>query len=117
LIEKYFPGKTDVIELGGSVDIVTSHIAKKLKPGHDLISIEGNPFLISTIDRNANHHRAAGTSVSVLNYAIASGATRVIFNISDDNTTSGVNHSAQGKRLEVPAMSLSRTVSAHSLKR
>jgi FkbM family methyltransferase len=117
LIEKYFPGNTDVIELGGSMGIVTSHIARKLKPGHDLISIEGNPFLISTIDRNANHHRSAGTSVSVINCAIASDAARVIFNISDDNTASGVNHSAQDKGLEVPAMSLSKIVSSHSLKR
>ena len=33
LIEKYFDGKTDVIELGSSMGIVSTHIAKKLVAG------------------------------------------------------------------------------------
>jgi FkbM family methyltransferase len=52
LIQRYLPENMDVLELGGSIGVVSSHIAGSLEAGRRLVSVEANPQLIKLLKRN-----------------------------------------------------------------
>lgn len=65
MIERYLPADLDVIELGGSIGVVASQIARRMAPDRRLVSVEANPELIELLRRNieTNGPRVRATSV------------------------------------------------------
>ena len=89
-VEKYLDGTRDVLELGGSIGVVSSHIASKLLSGKKLISVEANPMLIDAIDCNVKNHLKRGANVLVENCAISYFKDTVELIITDNNTETHV---------------------------
>lgn len=89
-INKYLNPKLDVIELGASLGIVSSHIVHKLEKGARLILVEANPYLQQTINTNVAKHNTNNISYQLLNYAISYGSDMVSLRITGDNTESHV---------------------------
>jgi len=89
-VEKYFRDDLDVIELGSSIGIVSSHIASKLGSGRRLITVEANPFLIETINTNLQKHHNPASTFEVLNKAIGYDSEEVMITITNNNTETRV---------------------------
>ena len=90
-IEKYLEGNNDVIELGSSLGIVSSHIAAKLKPGKRLLLVEANPYLSETINNNISRFMTADTEYKVINKAIGYNSTSANLHISNNNTETHIS--------------------------
>ena len=58
-VKKYLRPDRDVIDLGSSLGVVTSHIGRKLNAGRRIIGVEANPHLLdiirANVTRNAPH--------------------------------------------------------------
>lgn len=105
-VEKYLRSDLDVIELGSSIGIVSSHIASRLGTGRHLTAVEANPFLIETITDNIKRHCQPSSSFEVLNYAVGYDTAEVMISITSNNTETRVlkNGEASGN-VAVKAMS------------
>lgn len=102
----------DVIELGSSLGVVASHIARKLLAGRRLICVEANAQLIDSLTRNVatNAPHISHTVIHAAIDPIASQRTTVPFRCADDHTASAVEESESGDSAEVPVISLSELV-------
>lgn len=80
-IRRHLCTRRDVVELGASLGVISSLIARKLAPGYRLICVEANPGIIPLLRQNiaVNAPRAA---VSVLggaiDYELSAGDTAVL---------------------------------------
>jgi FkbM family methyltransferase len=99
-IRQYLSGIRNVIELGGSLGIVSAHIVSRLERGARIICVEANPYLIANISENIRRYAAAGVSYTVVNSAVQYNVPEVAMNISADNTESSVRRNV-GKESEV----------------
>ena len=89
-VKKYLRSNLDVVELGSSIGIVSSHIGKNLKPGRRLVCVEANPGLIPLLKRNLDLN-AQQVQCVVVNAAIDySGSQQVPLYISNTNTDSSL---------------------------
>jgi FkbM family methyltransferase len=89
-VEKYLRKDINVIELGSSIGIVSSHIASKIGGGRHFITVETNPFLIDTIQSNIKRHQKPGSTFEVLNNAVGHSADEVMISITSNNTETRV---------------------------
>lgn len=89
-IEKYLRNDIDVLELGGSIGIVSAHISSKLNKDQILITVEANPYLINNVQTNIIRHKTEGLIFHVLNYAISYNVKIVYLNITSNNTETKV---------------------------
>jgi len=89
-IEKYLQKNLAVIELGSSLGIVSSHIVSKLEPGSPFLTVEANPYLIETIERNIGRKKPTQNKIEVLNNAIGYGRENVSIAITGNNTETRV---------------------------
>ena len=90
LINRYLSPHFPVIELGGSLGIVSSYINSKIA-GQRHIVVEANPFIISTIENNLlalNESRP--NCAEVINAAIGYKGEETFISISSNNTESKV---------------------------
>lgn len=118
-IHKYFKGDTDVIELGGSMGIVTSHLASLQKPGRQIISVEANPFLADTLTTNVNRYRNPINKFILLTKAIAYKSMEVALRITDNSTETKaelVSKQRNENEVIVPTIKLADIVSQFNLK-
>lgn len=91
LIEKYLNPNQQVIELGGSLGIISSHVKRKLSTNIPYTIIEANPFLIDTIKQNLEFNNPNIENLSIINKALKYGLDKISFQISSNNTESKVN--------------------------
>jgi FkbM family methyltransferase len=89
-IEKYMRTDLNVIELGSSVGIVSSHIASKLGNGRHFIMVEANPFLIEAIQTNIKRHQNTDSTFEIINRAVGYDSEEVMISISNNNTETRV---------------------------
>jgi FkbM family methyltransferase len=117
-VEKYIKGDMDVIELGASSGIVSSHIVSKLSPNNRLISVEANKALRSTWLKNTDRHNAHGSFKTLLNCAIYYDDDHVSFNSSDNTTESSIGNpgSQSSLAMTVPARKLSSLLEDFKIK-
>lgn len=117
-VEKYLDGNHDVIELGGSIGIVSSHIASRLQHSHKLITVEANPFLIDSIEKNVGRHISQGGQFELRNLAIGYDAEEVTLVITDDNTETRIakDENTQGIPVKITASSLKEIIDSEELK-
>lgn len=115
--EKYFKGDMDVIELGGSCGVVTSHLVSKLLLGKKVISVEANADLAEVWKENAGRKNYNKEELVLLNNAIHYGTNIVSFHISNNTTESGKVNEVKGNMriVKVPAITLNEICSRFNL--
>jgi FkbM family methyltransferase len=110
-VEKYLREDLDVIELGSSLGIVSSHIASRLGKGRHLTAVEANPFLVETITENIKRHQHPSSTFEVLNYAVGYDTDEVMITITSNNTeTRVIKNGGDGGTVAVKAMSFADLV-------
>lgn len=103
-VQRWLRRDLDVVELGASIGVVSSHIARRIAPDRRLVSVEANPSLIPLIERNVLLN--SGRKAEVRHCAVAYGAgPTVTFSVSEQNVASGIGRA--GRPVEVPATTLS----------
>lgn len=117
-IHKYYKGHSDIVELGGSMGIVSSHLASLQKSGRQLITVEANPFLADTLKSNVNRFLNPENKFTLLTKAIAYRSSEVALRISDNSTETKAELVSHEKSNEVivPAVKLSDIIAAFNLK-
>ena len=114
-IHKYYSGETDVIELGGSLGIVSSHIGSLMRPGKKHIIVEPNPFLISVAKKNVERHSKG--NFKIINAALNYASKKARLSVSTNNTASQLvtAKNGDGKIFEVDSLTLSSLVNGEDL--
>ena len=114
-VHKYYSGDSDVIELGGSLGIVSSHIGSLMKPDRKHIVVEPNPFLISVAKKNIEKHSKG--NFKLINAALNYSSQKSRLAITTNNTA---NHlvaemTGDGKIFEVDSLTLGSLVEGEKL--
>jgi FkbM family methyltransferase len=118
-VDKYLRPDCDVIELGGSLGVVTSHIARRIAVGQRAVSIEADPRLVPIIRQNVGLN-APDASTTVIHGAIYYAADRPVsvrFSFGQMNLTGGVAGNSNKIGVDVPARRLSEIHSEYGLGR
>lgn len=118
-IHQYYKGNSDIVELGGSMGIVSSHLVSLQKSGRKLITVEANPFLAETLKSNVNRFLNPENKFALLTKAIAYKSSEVALRISDNSTETKaelVSHEKKCNEVIVPAVKLSDIIAEFSLK-
>jgi FkbM family methyltransferase len=84
LLKKYIPKNNSVIELGGSIGVVTKHIQNNIDKENIIISVEANPKLLVFIQKNTSDS-SEYAKVFIENAAICN-SDKVFFDVSDSDT-------------------------------
>ena len=105
LINKYLIPDANVIELGGSLGLISKLISNILHPESIFVTIEANPNIISYCKKNIYLKSRCHTTF-VENFAIAYGAEKIKFHISKDVSRSRVVNNELVENIEVPACTL-----------
>ncbi len=110
LIHKYLRKDLPVVELGGSLGIVSSHIVSRLNRDANITVIEANPNLIATIEKNVKRHNINNTKVKILNKAIGYAENFIHISITNNNTASHITED-KNSGVKVECIKLSDVVS------
>jgi len=106
-VQRYLLKGLDVIELGASIGVVSTHIAKQLQPSRRLICVEANPHLVNLISLNVKRN-APNAHVITLHAALDyTNEKFVSFVIAKTNTGSFVGFE-NGNGIKVPRMTLTK---------
>jgi len=101
LITKHLPADLPVIELGGSLGVVSALIRSRLNSDTRHLIVEANPRLIEICQANAGH---AGTEV--LHGAVYYDGPIARFGIASEVHASAVGQGRSTETIEVPAVTL-----------
>jgi FkbM family methyltransferase len=116
-VRAFLSSDLDVVELGSSIGVVSSHIRARLSPKRRLICVEADCDLISVIPQNLRLNRL-GTNYELVNCAIDydhDGST-VFFTPGISNTTGKLRSlGARDDAMEVQAITLSTLLSRHAI--
>jgi FkbM family methyltransferase len=116
-VERYLRSDLDVVELGSSLGVVSSQIAKRLGLGRKLVTVEANASLIPTIRRNLALN-APRTSATIENAAIHYDAPTVSFATGPTNLSSQIaNGRGDENTTSVRAVTLGALLETHSVGR
>lgn len=111
LVDAYLDPNLPVIELGGSLGVLSAYIARHLSPQTPYWVVEANPDLIEICAQNANT-QSRTLPVQVHNYAIAYGATSVSFAKSQNVHISRLASDTAPGNVDIAARTLQQMVSA-----
>lgn len=111
-VQRYVDDRFDVIELGSSLGVVASHVAKRLSTARKLVCVEANPNLLDNIRLNVQLN-AADVSLEVVHAAIhygnASEVTLALAERNVDSQLAAVDHVSTGHtQVNVPAVTLGK---------
>jgi FkbM family methyltransferase len=115
-VKRYLRSDLDVIELGSSLGVVSSHIARKLEPTCRLVCVEANPVLIESLRRNLQLNRSS-LRLSVINAAICydeQPGQPVTFHVYDDTVFSRLDDNG-GRPIQVQTTTLESIVTSHDI--
>lgn len=111
LARKYITGKYPVVELGGSIGVVSSILGSQLG-SQRLITVESDPNLTPLIEKNLQLN-------GVKNFQVIHGAIsneqHVYFTPGKLNTGGNISHRQSPETLEVPSLSLGDLIRNNSL--
>jgi FkbM family methyltransferase len=99
LINKFLNPNLPVIELGGSLGIISSFILHKLNSNTSLTVVEANAFLLPIIGKNIEMHNIKKIPTKIIHKAIAYSNSFIYLDITDDNTTSHISENVQSGSL------------------
>lgn len=119
-VRRYLPGDLDVVELGSSIGVLSSHIAQRLLPERTLVCVEPNPHLIAVLDSNIRRN-APNSITRLLNIAVDySGGAEVPLSISSNTAWSKVDIARRelaGECVMVKAKTLSAILTEAAISR
>lgn len=110
-VRHYLDSTLDVVELGSSIGVVSSHIARRLDAGGRMVCIEANPLLLPVLRQNLAAN-AGHISVDVVHGAVVYGvdSPSVSFELAELSTHSQLADAAEavrgGRRVTVPSITL-----------
>jgi FkbM family methyltransferase len=116
-VRKYLPANHDVVELGGSIGVVSAQIGRRLEAGRQLVCIEANPSLMRLLHQNATRN-APGVRVSVRNCAVAYSdepSEFVELMCGKSNLSGRVARPGTRDTCRVPATTLTQLLSDHGI--
>lgn len=106
-VERYLRPDLDVVELGASLGVMGSQIARKLEANRRLVCVEANPALVPIIERNVRANAKPGQQVAVVHGAIGYAPGDTVSLVLGD-ATYGSHVGEQSERsVRVPQLSLS----------
>lgn len=106
LIARHLPAELPVIELGGSLGVVSRLIRSRLAPATRHLVVEANPDLIAACSRNALAGAAPDTT-DVLNAALFHDGPEARFRIGEETHSNALDSGAgEGRVVSVPAVTL-----------
>ncbi len=116
-VEKYFKGNMDVLELGGSCGVVTSHLVSKLDKNKRLISVEANSDLQIIFKENTQRHNNNSVEIILINKAIHYEDDTVTFYISSNTTESSALNKIDTKSntVQIPAVTVGNIIDIYRL--
>lgn len=107
-VNNYLQPGFDVIELGGSIGLVSSIIRKKLSDAERLVIVEANPYLIESIKSNLTIN-APDKNYQICPKAISSFDGFISFQVKSENTSGRIQLAQKTKNcLDIPTISLSK---------
>lgn len=116
-VERYLRPDLDTVELGASLGVVSSHIARRLDPGHRLVSVEANPTYLQRARENVARN-APGVRAELVHGAVdysAPGRSHVAFEVAQGNLASHLATGAGGRVVEVPRVTLADLLSRNEI--
>lgn len=106
LIDRYLPAGINVVELGGSIGVISALIRRKIGPDAHHLIVEAVPHLAAVCEANAKQGTQA-ENVQVIRKAVDySGADTVTFDTGHNAHTGRVTETGPG--LKVPTTTLAR---------
>jgi FkbM family methyltransferase len=115
-IKKYFNDPDlDVIELGGSLGIVSSVIMAQKNAKRKGIVIEANPQLISLIARNIEINKLQNVNILNLALPLFPNTSEIYFEIGETTTTSKIADKPNDRTITIPCKSLSTVIKENSI--
>lgn len=116
-IKQYLPYNIDVIELGSSLGILSSHIATQITDNHRLICVEANPKLLDSIEFNLQLNAKHLLTYNIVNAAIDyRGKDEIDFFLGDQTTTSSTTQITEQKQA-IKSTTLSQIVKIFNFKK
>jgi FkbM family methyltransferase len=115
-VARYLRTDLDVVELGSSLGVVTSQIARRLEPGRRVVAVEANEDLLSTLRANVALN-APGVEIRTVTAAIDyGGAAEVELALGDHSFVArvGADPSAARSR-RVRATTLAQVTRDHAI--
>jgi FkbM family methyltransferase len=107
-VNRYLVSDLPVIELGSSIGGISSHIARRLKAGGQLICVEANPRILPILHENLSRN-ASHLNFQIVHGAVHYDAANAYFEVADNPLDSSVtNESCESS--SVPAVRLGSLV-------
>ncbi|MGB7307187.1 MAG: FkbM family methyltransferase [Burkholderiaceae bacterium] len=105
LIQKYLSPNLPVIELGGSMGVVSAYVRTVLNPTTPMTVVEANPKLIPVLERNA-FASDNGAFTRVLHHAVSTTPGSLDFPVSDDYLSNRISAKNDGETVSVQTITL-----------
>jgi len=115
-IKHYLRSDLDVIELGASIGVVSSHIAQKLCAGCKLVCVEANPYIYKSIHDNLAKN-ASSTKCYIEQAAISYSNNedgKTDFYMGETNLLSSLNPT-EGMKVQAEATTLTAIISKYKI--
>ncbi len=116
-VRKYLPRDGDVIELGGSLGVISATIRRRIAPAQRLVIVEADPRLAVALQRNlALNNAAANTHVEqcAISY---DGAATVEFSLGESSVSGRLDSDTALQKVSVPAITLGQLAARHGFSR
>lgn len=112
-VQRYLPADSDVLELGGSLGVISCAIRRRIAPQQRLITVEADPRLARALKRNLDLNNC-GEGVIVEPVAVAYQAgDHVAFSLGETSVSGRVG--TGGTKIKVAAVTLSQLIERHAL--
>jgi FkbM family methyltransferase len=114
-VARYMRTDSDVVELGSSLGVVTSQIARRLQSGRRIVAVEANEALLPTILANVARN-APDAALTLVHAAIDYGGTsHVDLAVGAETFGSRVATEAGARTRRVPATTLEQLLARESI--
>jgi FkbM family methyltransferase len=109
-LSRFLRTDLDVIELGASLGVVSSHAARALEPGRRLLCVEANPHLIPLIEENLRANapqREFRVVQRAIDYDAGRDAVRLALGVTTAASHVSSGQGTGGQEIVVPTATLS----------
>lgn len=115
-VRKYLPRDCDVVELGGSLGVISCTIRRHIEAERKLVIVEADPRLAASLTRNLKLNNCERNSIVEHKAISYSGDATVSFALGETSVSGRIaEHGAGLRTVEVDATSLSGLLETHQL--
>ncbi len=106
LIKQFLDPNLPVVEFGANIGVISCIVNSRLRDRRQHVAVEANPLLIPVL---AENRRANNCEFEIINSAVAYGANKVRFNLSDDCLASSVQ-TVGSRTINIPTITLKHVI-------